>query len=165
MPYAGETNLYCYLPTNVATGLPFIVNADFSLNQKRTSLLNNSWNQFLFKKIASWSFGFLAKIAKDTMLMPSMLNILPSKEILNLPSELKSAYQQGYNEGVAKIAFLPSLETGKFLSAKEAIVDETGFFHHMQNKLFDPEHKTSKKKLRLVNPALKNQQQLQQLTQ
>jgi hypothetical protein len=58
-----ESPLFCYLPTESETGLPFLVNADFILSASRESIRKDlTWNGWLRDEIASFSAKSLANI-------------------------------------------------------------------------------------------------------
>jgi len=58
-----ESPLYCYLPTESDTGLPFLVNADFILSASRESIRQDlTWNSWMRDEIAVFSAKTLADI-------------------------------------------------------------------------------------------------------
>lgn len=81
-----KARIYCYLPTQVCAGLPYLVNADFILNQDRSLLMNNIWNRFLLNAIAYEQFIWLGRLANNPRWKTSILNLLalPSNGGYNL---------------------------------------------------------------------------------
>lgn len=58
-----ESPLYCYLPTESNTGLPFLVNADFILNASREAIRQDLvWNSWMRDEVASFAAKTLAEI-------------------------------------------------------------------------------------------------------
>ncbi len=58
-----ESPLYCYLPTESDTGLPFLVNADFILSASRESIRQDlTWNSWMRDEVATFSAKTLADI-------------------------------------------------------------------------------------------------------
>lgn len=58
-----ESPLFCYLPTESDTGLPFLVNADFILSASRESIRKDlDWNGWMRDEVANFSASILAEI-------------------------------------------------------------------------------------------------------
>jgi Holliday junction resolvase-like predicted endonuclease len=58
-----NSKLFCYLPTESETGLPFLVNADFILSASRESIRQDlTWNGWLRDEVASFAAKSLANI-------------------------------------------------------------------------------------------------------
>lgn len=126
-----ESPLYTYLPTRTYYRLPFIVNADFSLNPERTALHNNPWNAFLLKQIGSSLIGCLSELAKKSEFREQILALM-SPAILESPEIMdtfKQSYANGIREGINQYAFLPSdSNPDNLLKISECRVDEINFF-------------------------------------
>jgi hypothetical protein len=59
--------LYAYLPTELDTGLPFLINADFLLPASRESVLVNvPWNDWIRDEVASFAADTLSDILEQT---------------------------------------------------------------------------------------------------
>lgn len=55
--------LYCYLPTESETGLPFLVNADFILSASRESIRQDlTWNSWMRGEVANFAAKTISKI-------------------------------------------------------------------------------------------------------
>jgi len=58
-----QSPLYCYLPTESDTSLPFLVNADFILNASRESIRQDlTWNSWMLTEVSSFAATALANI-------------------------------------------------------------------------------------------------------
>lgn len=58
-----ESPLYCYLPTESETGLPFLVNADFILSASRESIRQDlTWNNWMRGEVANFAAKTISKI-------------------------------------------------------------------------------------------------------
>jgi len=160
-----EGKLYCGLPTTVESGLFYLVNANFLLNQDRTNILNNSWNGFLLEKIGELSFKWFANMSKLSMLKASVLSLLNDESgVLNDYPLIAKKYKLGYKRGINNIAFVPSID-GKLLKANHCIFDETKFFDSFYESIKDQDFQTDKNlwqfiDLKLNTVSIKNVKQL-----
>ena len=58
-----ESPLFCYLPTESDTGLPFLVNADFILNASREAIRQDlAWNSWMLEELATFAASTLAEV-------------------------------------------------------------------------------------------------------
>jgi len=58
-----ESPLYCYLPTESETGLPFLVNADFILSASRESIRQDlTWNSWIRGEVANFAAKTISKL-------------------------------------------------------------------------------------------------------
>lgn len=61
-----QHKLYAYLPTELNTGLPFLVNADFLLPASRESVLvDKPWNDWMCKEVATFVADTLAELLQE----------------------------------------------------------------------------------------------------
>jgi Holliday junction resolvase-like predicted endonuclease len=61
-----QSPLYCYLPTESDTGLPFLVNADFILNASRESIRQDlTWNSWMRDEVSAFAAKSLANILSE----------------------------------------------------------------------------------------------------
>lgn len=119
---------FCYLPTEVINELPFMVNANFILNQDRTTIVNNVWNQFLFNAIGTQQFLWLAKISKVLSLRNEVLSLFHGvKKLVHIEPDLDKSYRNGYENAIKKCEFLPICldSSGKSLAAINEIFIDT----------------------------------------
>jgi len=128
IPVSASSNfLYSYLPTEVRSSLPFLVNAPFLLNSNGNKLFNNVLNQFLFEAIGRCQFVWFQLLAKTEGYRFQILKLLD--HALFLPESFRLSYQLGLGKGAKDVKFLPShLNPKDLLTAREAIVDKIGFW-------------------------------------
>jgi len=150
--------IFCYLPTSVHVRLPFLVNCDFLLNQDRTMILDNEWNQFLFYSIGRNQFEWLKELGRDEKWRKYVLYLLSPPTIL-VRGGLKTCYERGYEEGLREVSFIPSFQRNRFLKFSEAIIDETKFFQRFP-LLMDLDVCDSKGECRVVAYDIKGKHRL-----
>lgn len=117
-----DTLIYTFLPTKIKEfNFPFIINSNFLTNASREQCHDDSlWNEWLFQQVGFHIFKLAADLAKIDIYKRSLLNFIPSKSYSSL--NLHKKFNQGYEEGLASIAFLPTTES-KLIKAKEAVYD------------------------------------------
>lgn len=137
-----SSKLYCGLPTEKESGLFFSVNANFLLNQDRTSLLNVAWNTFLLEVIGYHQFNWFASMESERNSRWQSLRLInPQPEALPL-QEFLVGYRRGFEQGlyggqdIPDIAFIPSIDE-KLLTVRECIIDETDFFKEFYQVIQD----------------------------
>lgn len=69
--------VYAYLPTEMRSGLPFLINADFLLAANRESINNTKWNQWLFEELGNFLVEEINRQAKDGYLSISAYHYIP----------------------------------------------------------------------------------------
>lgn len=143
--------LFCYLPTQVKCGFPYLVNADFLLNTERSRLVDNAWNEFVMLHIGYYQLAFLAELSKNQSYQLQIFKLLPGKMIIGLSPAAENGYNNGFEQGVKEIAFIPSLRDPKhLLKISEVIVDSTSFycgingFNFSEGVLISNEHEAIK---------------------
>lgn len=125
-----NTNLYCYLPTQVKCGLPYLVNADFLLDPARAYLAENAWNQFLLGVIAEKQFEWLADLANDENYRLQVLNVLSKKVISGVSDDFQKYFCRQYLAAANRVAFIPGKMIGTLLTLSQAIIDRTTFYQY-----------------------------------
>ncbi len=122
--------LYCYLPTAIHTGLPYLVNADFLLNPERSHLQDNIWNAFLLELIAYFQFKWFAALAEHDSAYRYQFLILISQNVHIESEKYNQAFNKGLERGLREIDFIPcSNQPDKLLKTTNATLDETGFYN------------------------------------
>ena len=120
--------LYCYLPTAVNLGLPYLVNANFLLTPDRAGLLENTWNAFLLQLSAVANFLWLKKLATRPDYRDHILKLLGKDSISTNPL-FQQSYQAGFEHGLQEIPCIPSHHDGNtLLTVNETIADILGFW-------------------------------------
>lgn len=116
--------IFTYLPTSINYGLPFLVNANFLTDAGRESIHKDlEWNHWLFTQIPIKYFEWISKLAdKNSKFNRQFLTVLPQK--LNGFNELENKFNDGFNEAIETIAFIPNLQ-GDLLKVSESLFDET----------------------------------------
>ncbi|MCU0390695.1 MAG: hypothetical protein MUE81_06220, partial [Thermoflexibacter sp.] len=114
--------IFTYLPTSINFNFPFLVNASFLTDAGRQKLHeDNTWNQYLFEKIAWYFFMWIAEIAKNKEYKNHFLQIIPNKL---KDSAFSTSFNTSYDKAVSEIAFIPNLQ-GDLLKVGNAIFDKT----------------------------------------
>lgn len=127
--------VYSYLPTQVKTGLPFLVNGDFLLNVERSQLINNIWNNKLFYTLASYHIQWLADLTHIEIYRLQILKLLTSANGLIISDSFKMSYAQGLTQGLGDFAFVPKLgDKEHLLKISQAVLDKTNFFEELDIK-------------------------------
>lgn len=123
---AEESILFTYLPTKVSKFyFPFLLNSNFLTDASRESLHEDRpWNIFLFSQTARYLLNWLGELSALPELKPYILQLLPDKYYSD-NDRLKTSFNEGYEEALKQINFIPS-ENGKLLKAAEAAVDLIG---------------------------------------
>ena len=159
-PCEVSPTVYCYLPTKIDTKLPFLVNADFLLNQDRKELLENVWNSFLLEKIGEYQFHWFSKIVEAEHYQKTVLNLLAPPQILGVPKKLNYAYKEGFEKGFNEVPFILSL-SGHIIKARDCVIDNTGFFLNFYPKIIDQNLQLSNECSRIISGQLKDIQVLE----
>lgn len=122
--------LYCYLPTDVDFGLPYLVNADFLLNQTRSQLTESPWNQFLINRIGFAQILWIAQLSKNPMLRFQILTLFARRIDRGIKKIFRKKFKNGLSQALQTIRFIPPEETksNKSLTFNEAVWDTTEFF-------------------------------------
>ena len=120
--------LYCYLPTTVNLGFPYLVNANFLLTPDRAGLLENTWNAYLLELSALTNFYWLKKLAMDADYRDHILKLLGKDSILASPL-FKQSYQAGFEQGLQEIPCIPShRDVDRLLTINDSLVDVINFW-------------------------------------
>lgn len=151
-----SAKIFCYLPTQVRTNMPYLINADFLLDPPRANLLDNKWNRYLFEEIARYQFSFLVELTKMNDFRMQILNLLSEAKLTGAPEKCAKHFEDSFHDASARIAFIPSNKTNHLLRVDEAAIDETGFYRKFKG-LDLPDSQRS-----LVNTELENQNKLHQ---
>lgn len=116
--------VFTYLPTSINFNFPFLVNASFLTDAGRQHLHQDTfWNKWIFKQIPLRYFKWVAELAnKNSKYKNHILRVLPEK--LSALSALENNFNNGFNEALETIAFIPNIK-GELLTLKDAIYDKT----------------------------------------
>lgn len=139
--------MYCYLPTKVKKGFPFVINADFITNAERTELLKNSWNTFLFEEIAARHIEWMSELGLTPLKFQTAKLIKRPFSYTSL--ELDKAYNSAFEIAIRQTAFIPS-DTENLIRVSDALIDYTAY-----TRVFSSSSITG---LLLQNKALVNSQ-------
>ena len=117
--------IFSYLPTGKRYEFPFLVNSNFLMNEARTELLNEQWNEFLFEQIGYFQFHWFRQMADSEDFRYEFANLLKkfSTEKEQRHKKLNAGVKRAQNE----IAFVPVMKSFELKKAPETIVDKTGF--------------------------------------
>ncbi len=149
-----NARIYCYLPTQILSGLPFLINADFLLDPTRAFVIDNKWNTFLVKLVASLQFTWLAELSDNEQFRLQVLNILGTSELKVTSEACFKEFKTEYQTASTSIAFIPGKRPRSVLLSSQALIDETTFYEEF------PELNPGIAGKELVEPKLSSQQKL-----
>ncbi|KKL00364.1 DUF3883 domain-containing protein [Rheinheimera mesophila] len=113
--------LYCYLPTESDTGLPFLVNADFILNASREAIRQDLvWNSWMREEVATFAASTLAEIL-STKGEPSRWAWVPEQSIGSQHQSYWRVVGAKVIDALTQAACIPTL-SGKYLFPSEALL-------------------------------------------
>lgn len=121
----GITKAYCFFSTREQTGLKFIVQAPFLLNDSREGLKErDKWNIELITQIAELTADILPEIRDNGLLDMDFLNVLPiyENEFL-LPYMFRPVYNAVLNKLKSDEKLLPA-NGGGYICANEALLGD-----------------------------------------
>jgi hypothetical protein len=166
---AGNNEIFVYLPTTIKKDFPFIINAEFLTNDKRTELLDksNSWNDFLFRNLGICLFEWLGQIANsgNKQYLLQLPKLIREEYSVNNSKiwdySLKKAYNDGLETGMKKVPFLPEQHSGNLVLLKDSVVDKTHYSDNFSDNIdFVKEEITHKypaiKEPKVINPKLQD---------
>ena len=139
-----QGKLYCLLPIQHTTGLPFSINAPFLLSTNRNEILNSFWNRYLISFITRHYFKWLNALAMSNKLYADSILQMVDSEIPN--KLLRFTQQLGtqviteqshaikvrseWGEGLEREPFIRG-RNNEYLTILQATVDKTGFYHQL----------------------------------
>lgn len=133
IPHEQESNIYCYLPTNIHSDWPYLVNSDFMLSKDRMQLITTPWNDFLFYNIGFCQFLFLSTISRLEISLKYQIFSLFNKFSLSVShSSLDQKFLSLFSTGVSfgkSVAFILSVDEKNLLPHhNDLFYDTTRFF-------------------------------------
>ncbi|MFT6189001.1 MAG: Holliday junction resolvase-like predicted endonuclease [Oleispira sp.] len=75
-------NVFGYLPTEMESGFPFIINADFLLTASRETINNTKWNEWLFEELAIFAADEIVRLAKSDIADVIAYKYIPLEEMV-----------------------------------------------------------------------------------
>ena len=121
--------LYCYLPTNVNYGLPFLLNGDFVLKSDREGLqLGNEWNNFLFEEVGKAFPLWLAELLTDgePESAANAYALLPTPNAEHIGISHYKKFCTALETSLSETACILTAFGPKLVQPKEAIIDQAG---------------------------------------
>ncbi|MFH5181605.1 sacsin N-terminal ATP-binding-like domain-containing protein [Paenibacillus sp. TAB 01] len=118
---------YSYLPTKARSGFSFLVNGDFITNAERTQILENDWNNFIFKQLAICKIKWISELVENTKFKYEFTKLIKTHYTPVGSSELKQSYNDGLDVAIAKTPFIPKQDKAGLLKVNESILDSTGY--------------------------------------
>lgn len=117
-----KNKLYAYLPTELNTGLPFLVNADFLLPASRESVLvDKPWNHWMRDEVAAFAADALVELLLESDSV-DYLSQIPLLEDCN--QDFLSPIFDIIIEKLKHTAFIPSLSGLKNIPAHVCFADK-----------------------------------------
>ncbi len=124
-----SASLFCTLPTAERTGHPFLVNGSFLLDPAREKLLDNPWNRFLIRQIASHHFQHI-QFWLTSKTFTALYVMAPEGISLN-EERLQTAFRKSMSDLIATQPFVPTQQGEQLLRLGECYVDTTGFYQRL----------------------------------
>jgi hypothetical protein len=76
------STVYCYLPTNKRSDMPFLVQGDFVPTVGRGNIQDLDWNRWLLKNLGQLVAESLEKLREDESLSKEIYNFIPPEQNL-----------------------------------------------------------------------------------
>lgn len=116
--------LFSYLPTQKRYRFSFLANSNFLMNEARTELLDEAWNEFLFEQIGYYQFHWFRELAGDRRFRFEFAGLLVKYADSN-PEPRNRRLNAGVERARREVAFVPVLDGGALRKAPETIIDQT----------------------------------------
>ena len=113
--------VFAYLPVEVATGLPFVINSDFILTSSRETIQEVPWNRWLMKCVATVIVEELLPLLKEQELLKSDLLEALAGELHNISTDENSLFYPIFDrlsKAFLTESFLPTNEDNTYVSAQ-----------------------------------------------
>ena len=132
---AKRTVIYSYLPTKAKKGFSFLINGDFLTDAKRTELMQNVWNEFLFEEIARRQLEWFREL-QQTAYRFDVLKLLKGKYGTYETDKTDIAFNIALEIAAAEIDFVPEQENdGGTMVITNTIIDKAQFSDYFPVKL------------------------------
>ena len=107
-PFVPRFKVFSYLPTEVFSGLPFLINADFLLPASRESILvDKKWNHWICNQVAEFAADSICELVQ-TLPMSEAFCWIPLREHCNL--EFLSPIFEHTSATLRKLRFIPTTD-------------------------------------------------------
>ncbi|WP_447062477.1 sacsin N-terminal ATP-binding-like domain-containing protein [Vibrio alginolyticus] len=114
--------LYAYLPTELHTGLPFLVNADFLLPASRESVLvDKQWNHWMRDEVADFASESLSRLLVESKTVDYFSQI---PHLDNCTEDFLRPIFKRILEALEQTSFIPSLTGGRNLPSDICFADK-----------------------------------------
>lgn len=122
-----KARIYCYLPTQVSLGFPFLMNTDMIPTGPRDDFekkvnLNHKIMKIAGGKFAEWVSDLLHSGNYD---LCSVFNIIPTFDRVENYEDFIDEFKEGFDGQLDDLEFIPC-ENGEFSVIYNTIIDETG---------------------------------------
>jgi hypothetical protein len=125
--------VFCYLSTEVALNLPFLINAEFFLEPARAHFQDREiakvWNSYLLEEIFFYQFHLLEHIAIHQSQWRDVVNFVcnPAELQLGGLQKYSLAMSEKFNKGLNEKQFVIDMSSKSADSVKNLTIDTTGF--------------------------------------
>ena len=122
-----KARIYCYLPTQVSLGFPFLMNTDMIPTGPRDDFEKKiKFNHKIMKiaggKLAEWICSLLHSGEYD---LCSVFTIVPSFETIENYEDFIEEFKEGFDSELNDLELIPC-ENGEYSVIYDTIIDETG---------------------------------------
>ncbi len=122
-----KARIYCYLPTQVSLGFPFLMNTDMIPTGPRDDIEKKiKFNHKIMKiaggKLAEWISSLLHSGEYD---LCSIFTIVPSFEKVENYEDFIEEFKEGFDSELEDLELIPC-ENGEYSIIYDTIIDETG---------------------------------------
>ena len=149
--------IFSYLPTEKQYEFPFLANCNFLLNEARTELLDEAWNEYLFEQIGYYQFEWFRQMAEDERFRYEFANLLV-KYADSTPEARNRRLNDGVRRAQQEICFVPVLHATGLRKAPQTIVDVTGLSEELQE--YGLVQGSFAEPLEIADPQIKNIERL-----
>lgn len=128
-----ESKIYCYLPTQISFGFPFLMNTDMIPTGPRDDVEPKlAFNKRIMRIAGLKFFDWIKDLLRNGFDPESAFTLIPDfadcLKLINNDDKrgFISAFENGFKSRVAAEAFIP-MEDGTYGTVKDVLYDETGF--------------------------------------
>ena len=90
-------NVFSFLPTEMHSGFPFLINADFILTANRETLLKKEWNNWLLDEVGVFCAESIDTIIKDKNFRAKALEFIPfSTNVKKAGDHFRAVYNKAH---------------------------------------------------------------------
>lgn len=125
-----DSKIYCYLPTQISLGLPFLMNTDMIPTGPRDDIEKKiQFNHKIIKIAGSKLIDWICDLLKGQRFdLDSVYSLIPSFEEVANYEDFIEEFQEGFDEAIAEASIIPVLDAKSYEChpIADVIYDTTG---------------------------------------